>query len=59
MKKLFKYLKECSLEMKKVAWPSMSTVLVYTRIVLVTSVIFAIVLGLVDYILLKGISLVF
>lgn len=45
--------------MKKVAWPTRSTILTYTKIVLVTSLIFAALLGLVDFVLLKGIYLVF
>lgn len=59
MKRFFRYLKECGLEMKKVAWPSKSTVITYTKIVLITSLIFAVLLGLVDYVLLKGVYLVF
>jgi len=59
MKRFFRYLKECRLEMKKVAWPSRSTILTYTRIVLITSLIFAALLGLVDFVLLKGLYLVF
>ncbi len=59
MKRFFRYLRECGLEMKKVAWPSRNTVITYTRIVLITSLIFAVLLGLVDYVLLKGVYLVF
>ena len=59
MKNFFKYLKECRLEMRKVAWPTKSTVVTYTKIVLITSLIFAALLGLVDYLLLKGVYLVF
>lgn len=59
MKRFFRYLKECRLEMKKVAWPTRSTILTYTKIVLVTSIIFAVLLGLVDFVLLKGLYLVF
>ncbi|MCR4676963.1 MAG: preprotein translocase subunit SecE [Sphaerochaetaceae bacterium] len=59
MKKLIKYLKECVLEMKKVAWPNKATVISYTKIVLVTTIVFAVVLGLVDYVLLKGVYLIF
>ncbi|MCR5761009.1 MAG: preprotein translocase subunit SecE [Sphaerochaetaceae bacterium] len=59
MKKLIKYLKESVLEMKKVAWPSKGTIVSYTKIVLITTIVFAVVLGLVDYVLLKGVYLVF
>ncbi len=59
MKKLFRYLKECRLEMKKVAWPNRATILSSTKIVLITTVIFAILLGLVDFVLLKLVYLIF
>ena len=59
MKKFFKYLKECVLEMKKVAWPNRATMTSYTGIVIVTAVIFAAILGLVDYVLLKGVYFIF
>lgn len=59
MKKLIKYLKESVLEMKKVAWPNKLTIVSYTKIVLVTTIVFAVILGLVDYLLLKGVYIVF
>lgn len=59
MKKLFKYFKECRLEMKKVAWPNKATIISSTKIVLVTTIIFAILLGLVDFLLMKAIYLLF
>ena len=57
--KLIKYLKECRLEMKKVAWPNMATVLSSTKIVIISTIIFAIVLGLVDFLFFKGVGLLF
>ncbi|MCQ2398046.1 MAG: preprotein translocase subunit SecE [Sphaerochaetaceae bacterium] len=59
MKKLFKYLKECRLEMKKVAWPNKTTIFSSTKIVIVSTVIFAALLGLVDFLLLKVVYLIF
>ncbi|MBO6001192.1 MAG: preprotein translocase subunit SecE [Spirochaetales bacterium] len=59
MKKFFRYLKECRLEMKKVAWPNRATILSSTKIVLITTIIFAILLGLVDFLLLRFIYLIF
>lgn len=59
MKKLIKYLKESYLEMKKVVWPSSETVVSSTKVVLVSTLIFAVVLGLVDYLLLEGLYLIF
>ncbi|MCF7934380.1 MAG: preprotein translocase subunit SecE [Spirochaetia bacterium] len=59
MKKLIKYLKESYLEMKKVVWPTPETVVSSTKVVLVSTLIFAVVLGLVDYLLLEGLYLIF
>lgn len=59
MKKLFKYFKECRLEMKKVAWPNKATIISSTKIVIVTTIIFAVLLGLVDFVLLKLVYLIF
>ena len=59
MKKLFRYFKECRLEMKKVAWPSRATILSSTKLVLITTIIFAVLLGLVDFLLMRLIYLIF
>ncbi|HAN43637.1 MAG TPA: preprotein translocase subunit SecE [Sphaerochaeta sp.] len=59
MKKLFKYFKECRLEMKKVAWPNKATIISSTKIVIITTIIFAVLLGLVDFVLLKLVYLIF
>ena len=59
MKKLVKYFKECRLEMKKVAWPSKTMILSSTKIVIITTIVFAVLLGLADFLLLKAVSLLF
>ena len=59
MKKLFRYFKECRLEMKKVAWPNRATIVSSTKIVLITTIIFAILLGLVDFLLMRLVYLIF
>ena len=48
MKKIARYFKECLLELKKVSWPTRDTVVRYTGIVIVSTIIFGIVLGIVD-----------
>ena len=48
MKKIARYFKECWLELKKVSWPTIDTVVRYTGIVIVSTIIFGIVLGIVD-----------
>ncbi len=59
MKKLVKYFKECRLEMKKVAWPNKATIVSSTKIVIITTIVFAVLLGLADFLLLKAVSLLF
>ena len=48
MKKIARYFKECWLELKKVSWPTRDAVVRYTGIVIVSTLIFGIVLGIVD-----------
>lgn len=43
-------------ELKKVVWPTKSQVLNNTLVVIVVSVIFAIVIGLIDYLAYEGIK---
>ena len=45
--------------MKKVAWPNRATILSSTKIVLITTVIFAVLLGLVDFLLMRVVHLLF
>ncbi len=59
MKKLFKYFKECRLEMKKVAWPAKAEVFDFTKVILVMTIVSALLLGLVDFVLLKLVYLIF
>lgn len=59
MKKLIRYLKESRLELKKVVWPSREEVVSSTKMVLISTAIFAIVLGLVDFLLVQGVDLIF
>lgn len=59
MKKIIKYFKECGLEMRKVSWPTRQVVLQSTWVVIISTIIIAIVLGLVDWVLGIGISALF
>lgn len=59
MKKLVKYIKESRLELKKVVWPTREAVISSTKVVLVSTAFVALFLWLVDFILLKGILLIF
>ena len=48
MKKIARYFTDCWLELKKVSWPTRDTVVRYTGIVIVSTLVFGIVLGIVD-----------
>jgi preprotein translocase subunit SecE len=59
MKKIVQFFEDSYAELKKVIWPSREEAIESTKVVLVSTVIFAVVLGLVDYLLLLGINLIF
>ena len=59
MKKIVNFVQDSIGEMKKVVWPSREEVTASTRVVLVSTVLFAAVLGIVDFILFKGLDLIF
>ena len=48
MKAIGRYFKECWRELRQVSWPTRDTVVRYTGIVIVSTLIFGIVLGIVD-----------
>ena len=52
-KKLFKFLREVKVELKKVSWPSRAEISGSTGVVVVTVLIVALYLGVLDYILQK------
>lgn len=52
--KFVNYIKDCAREMKRVSWPTGKDVAHTTRIVLVSTAIVAVILGLVDWGLLSG-----
>ena len=51
MKKIIRYFKECWLELKKVSWPSRQMVIHSTGVVIASTIVCAIALGLVDTLL--------
>ena len=59
MKRIVQFFQDSAAEMKKVVWPSRDEVTASTRVILVSTVLFAIVLGIVDYILFRGLDLLF
>lgn len=59
MSKIKTFFKESRQELSKVVWPTREQVFISTRVVLVSVIIFAAVLGLVDFLLLEGLYLIF
>jgi preprotein translocase subunit SecE len=59
MGKLVKFIKESYAELRKVIWPSRDDVVSSVKVVIVSTVIIAAVLGLVDVLLLLGVQAIF
>ncbi len=59
MKKILQFFQESYAELRKVVWPSNEQVVSSTKVVLLSTVIFAVVLGIVDFIFLKGLDFIF
>ena len=59
MKRIIRFFKESYAELKKVVWPSREDVAGSTRVVIVSTAIFAVVLGAVDLILVRLIDIIF
>jgi preprotein translocase subunit SecE len=59
MKKIMRFFKESYAELRKVTWPSREEVVASTKVVLVSVVLIALALGLVDFLIFRGIDLVF
>ncbi|MDR2078927.1 MAG: preprotein translocase subunit SecE [Treponema sp.] len=59
MNKLVQFIKESYSELRKVVWPGRDDVISSVKVVIISTVIIAAVLGLVDVLLLFGIRLIF
>ena len=59
MKKIIQFAKESYAELRKVIWPSKEDVISSVKVVIVSTVIIAAILGLIDVLLLFGIRAVF
>ncbi|MBB6482194.1 preprotein translocase subunit SecE [Spirochaeta isovalerica] len=59
MRKIWTFLTESYGELRKVVWPSWDSVVSSVKVVLVSTVLFAVFFGLVDYLLLNGLYLFF
>jgi preprotein translocase subunit SecE len=59
MKKIIQFFKDSYAELKRVVWPSREDVASSTKVVIISVIAFALVLGIVDFLLLKGMDLIF
>jgi preprotein translocase subunit SecE len=59
MKKLVQFIKESYGELRKVVWPGRDDVISSVKVVIISTIVFAFVLGLVDFLLLLGIESIF
>ncbi len=59
MKKIIQFFKDCYAELGKVVWPSKEDVMASTKVVVVSTIAMALILGLIDFILVAGIEVVF
>ena len=59
MNKVVQFVKESYAELRKVIWPSREDVISSVKVVIISTVIIAAVLGLVDVLLLLGVQAIF
>jgi len=59
MGKVIQFFKECYAELRKVVWPSRDDVVSSVGVVIISTVIIAMVLGLIDILLLLGVQAIF
>lgn len=57
--KIVQFVKECGSELKKVVWPSRDDVLSSVKMILVSTLVVAVLLGLFDFLFNTGITLIF
>ena len=59
MKKIVQFFKDSYAELRKVVWPTREDVIASTKVVLLSTVVVAAVLGLIDFLLVSGIDVIF
>jgi preprotein translocase subunit SecE len=59
MNKIVQFIKESYAELRKVIWPGRDDVISSVKVVIVSTVIIAAILGLVDFLLLLGVQVIF
>ena len=59
MKKIVQFIKESYAELRKVIWPGREDVVSSVKVVIISTVIIAAVLGLIDFLLTLGVQAIF
>ena len=59
MRKIKTFIKECVSELKKASWPTKDDVILSTRVVVISVIVLAVILGLADYFLFSGLNFLF
>lgn len=59
MAKVFSFFKECGAELRKVTWPTREDVISSVKVVLVSTIIIAVILGVLDLLFSAGMSFIF
>jgi preprotein translocase subunit SecE len=59
MRKIVKFINESYAELRKVIWPSRDDVISSVKVVILSTIVIALVLGLVDVLLLLGVQAIF
>ena len=59
MGKIRQFCKECVGELKKVVWPTHSEVLSSVKVVFISTIVVALILGLLDWLFTEGLRLIF
>jgi preprotein translocase subunit SecE len=59
MQKIIQFFKDSYAELGKVVWPSKDDVIASTKVIVVSTIIVALVLGLMDFVFVAGIELIF
>jgi len=59
MKKIILFFKESYAELKKVVWPGRDDVISSVKVVLISTIVVAAILGVIDMLLLLGINVLF
>jgi len=59
VKKIVQFFKDSYAELRKVVWPSKEDVIASTKVVLASTLVMATVLGLIDFLLVTGIDVIF